>query len=277
MPATAVAYAYTPTQPLLPERPGVASGSVSRLPTCCSSCSSRGVCLPGGLTRKDADRVEELIYTRRRIRGGETLYYAGDAFVSLYAVHSGSFKTNLTLEDGRDQVTGFCMAGEIIGMEGIGSGQYTCDAIALEDSNVCVIPYARLENLGRELVGLQRQLHQLMSREIVRQSGLMLLLGTMRAEQRVAALLLNLSQRFSARGYSASEFNVRMTRGEMGSYLGLKLETVSRVLSRFQDEGLIVVQQKNVQIKDLLALRRVVGRCGISSDGSRPGPSLPRH
>jgi CRP/FNR family transcriptional regulator len=134
-----------------------------------------------------------------------------------------------------------------------------------------------LETLGRELVGLQRQLHQLMSREIVRQSGVMLLLGTMRAEQRVAALLLNLSQRFSARGYSASEFNVRMTRGDMGSYLGLKLETVSRVLSRFQDEGLIVVQQKNVQIKDLVALQRVVGRCGISSDGSRPGPSLPRH
>ena len=276
MAATAVAYTRTQTQPPLPEPAGPAFGSVSRLPARCSSCSWRGVCLPCGLTGKDAVRAEELIYTRRQIRRGEALYYAGDVFVSLYAVRSGSFKTNLTLEDGRDQVTGFRMVGEIIGMEGIGSGQHTCNAIALEDSDVCVIPYVRLENLGRDLVGLQRHLHQLMSREIVRENGVMLLLGTMRAEERLAAFLLNLSQSFAARGYSASEFNLRMTREEIGSYLGLKLETVSRELSRFQDEGLIVVNKKNVQIKDLVALKRVVGRRGIASAGSRPVPSLSR-
>jgi CRP/FNR family transcriptional regulator len=261
MKSAAAAHSSAPTQDPAQEARDTASGSVSRLPTRCSSCSLRKMCLPCGLTGQDAERVDELIYTRRRIRRGATLYHAGDTFVSLYAVRSGVFKTNLTLDDGRDQVTGFHMAGEIMGMEGIGSGQHTGDAIALEDSEVCVIPYARLENLGRDLYGLQRQFHKLMSQEIVRENGVMLLLGSMRAEERLAAFLLNLSQRFTARGYSPSEFNVRMTREEIGSYLGLKLETVSRVFSRFQDEGLIVVQQKYIQIKDPAALQRVVGRC----------------
>jgi CRP/FNR family transcriptional regulator, anaerobic regulatory protein len=258
MSSTAVAYADT-TLPI-PATVGTPPAPVARLTTRCSSCSSRNICLPCGVTGQAADRVDELIYTRRRVRQGQALYYAGDTFGSLYAVRSGFFKTSQTLDDGRDQVTGFHMAGEVIGMEGIGSGQHTCDAIALEDSEVCVIPYALLENLGRELPELQRQLHKVMSREIVRENGVMLLLGSMRAEERLAAFLLNLSQRFAARGYSPSQFNVRMTRDEIGSYLGLKLETVSRVLSRFQDEGLIAVQQRNVHIKDPQALQRVVGR-----------------
>jgi CRP/FNR family transcriptional regulator len=220
MPATAVVYARMPTHPFRPERPGARSRSASLLPAGCSSCSSRGICLPCGLTGRDAERADELVYTRRRLRRGETLHYAGDTFVSLYAVRSGSFKINAKLEDGRDQLTCFRMAGEILGLEGIGRGQHACDAIALEDSDVCVIPYARLENLGRDLVGLQRQLHRLMSQEIVRETDMMLLLGSMRAEERLAAFLLNLSQRFAARGYSASEFNLRMTREEIGSYLG---------------------------------------------------------
>jgi CRP/FNR family transcriptional regulator len=124
---------------------------------------------------------------------------------------------------------------------------------------VCVIPYSRLENLGRDMHGLQRQFHKVMSREIVREHGVMLLLGTMRAEERLATFLLNLSQRFTARGYSASEFNLRMTREEIGSYLGLKLETVSRAFSRFQEDGLIGVQQKHIHIRDVAGLRNVMG------------------
>ena len=142
------------------------------------------------------------------------------------------------------------MAGEILGTEGIGTESHNADVIALEDSEVCVIPYAHLEQPE-----LQRQLHKVMSRELVRDQGVMMLLGTMRAEERLAAFLLNLSQRFTARGYSPSEFHLRMTRDEIGSYLGLSLETVSRLFSRFHDEGVIAVQQKHVRILDIPALR----------------------
>lgn len=234
--------------------------NVSKVPTKCSSCNLREICLPCGLTGLEVDRVDALIYTRRRVRRGESLYRAGDEFSSVYAVRSGFFKTVLTLEDGRDQVTGFHMGGEIMGMDGIGPEKHACTAVSLEDSEVCVIPYSRLENLGQDMHFLQRQFHKVMSREIVREHGVMLLLGTMRAEERLAAFLLNLSQRFTARGYSASEFNLRMTREEIGSYLGLKLETVSRTFSKFQEDGLISVQQKHIQILDVGGLRRVMGQ-----------------
>jgi len=234
--------------------------AVARVPTKCSSCNLREMCLPCGLSGQDVDRVDELVYTRRRIERGESVYRAGDTFSSLYAVRSGFFKTLQTLEDGREQVTGFHMGGEIMGMDGIGPERHSSCAVALEDSEVCVIPYARLVNLGHEMHGLQRQFHKVMSREIAQEHSVMLLLGTMRAEERLATFLLNLSQRFTARGYSPSEFNLRMTREEIGSYLGLKLETVSRAFSKFQDDGLISVHQKHIQILDVAGLRRCVGQ-----------------
>jgi CRP/FNR family transcriptional regulator len=234
--------------------------NIVKVPTKCSSCNLREICLPFGLTGQDIDRVDALIYTRRRFKRGESVYRAGDEFSSLYAVRSGFFKTVQMLEDGRDQVTGFHMGGEIMGMDGIGPEKHGSSALALEDSEVCVIPYSRLESLGRDMHFLQRQFHKVMSREIVREHGVMLLLGTMRAEERLAAFLLNLSQRFTARGYSATEFNLRMTRDEIGSYLGLKLETVSRTFSKFQEDGLISVQQKHVCIRDVAGLRRVMGQ-----------------
>jgi CRP/FNR family transcriptional regulator len=143
-------------------------------------------------------------------------------------------------------------------MDGISTEHHTCNAVALEDSEVCLIPFTELEVLSSEIHSLQHHLHKVMSREIVRDHGVMMLLGTMRAEERLAAFLLNLSQRFSARGYSHTEFHLRMTREEIGSYLGLKLETVSRAFSRFQEEGLISVQQKHVRILDLLRLKALL-------------------
>ncbi|MDO8960109.1 MAG: helix-turn-helix domain-containing protein, partial [Rhodocyclaceae bacterium] len=182
----------------------------------------------------------------------------GDAFLAIYAIKTGFFKTDVLLEDGREQVTGFQMAGEILGMDGIGSEKHTCNAVALEDSEVCVIPFADLENYSREISALQHHFHKMMSREIVRDHGVMMLLGVMRAEERLAAFLLNLSQRFTARGYSPTEFNLRMTRNEIGSYLGLKLETVSRAFSRFHEEGLISVHQKHIQIRDAAGLKKLL-------------------
>jgi CRP/FNR family transcriptional regulator len=205
-------------------------------------------------------KVDDLVFVRRPIKRGEHLFRLGEPFDSLYAARSGFFKTKLLLEDGREQVTGFHMAGELMGMDGIGTERHTCDAVALEDSEVCVIPFERLEGLSREMEALQRHFHKVMSREIVREHGVMLLLGSMRAEERLAAFLLNLSQRLSTRGYSPSEFILRMTREEIGSYLGLKLETVSRVFSKFQEEGSIAVQQKNIRILDPKGLRETIGR-----------------
>jgi CRP/FNR family transcriptional regulator, anaerobic regulatory protein len=235
--------------------------NIHQLKTVCSSCSLRELCLPMGLSREEIEHLDQLVYTRRRVKRGETLYRAGDGFNSLYAVRTGFFKSNVILEDGRDQVTGFHMPGDILGLDGIGTEAHTCNAHALEDGEVCVIPFSRLEEVSREVRNLQHQFHKVMSREIVRDQGVMMLLGTMRAEERLAAFLINLSQRFVARGYSPSEFHLRMTREEIGSYLGLKLETVSRIFSKFQEQGLIAVQQKHIRIlntdglKNLLAHR----------------------
>ena len=150
------------------------------------------------------------------------------------------------------------MAGEIIGLDGIVNDHHTCDAVALEDAEVCVMPFDRIEELSREITALQRHVHKIMSREIVREHGVMLLLGGMRAEERLAAFLLNLVQRLHARGFSSSELVLRMTREEIGSYLGLKLETVSRTLSKFVEDGIVEVQQRHIRIVSQDALKRIV-------------------
>ena len=154
------------------------------------------------------------------------------------------------------------MAGELVGMDGISSEQHSCDTVALEDTEVCVIPYDRIEEVATSVPALRSHFHKVMSREIVREHGVMLLLGSMHAEERLAAFLLNLSQRFEARGYSRSEFVLRMTRAEIGSFLGLKLETVSRALSRFATDGLIEVNQKHVRIVDPEGLRSIMAGQG---------------
>ncbi|MDM7457286.1 MAG: fumarate/nitrate reduction transcriptional regulator Fnr [Tepidimonas sp.] len=224
----------------------------------CTSCNLRELCLPMGLAPPEMEQLDHLITNRRRVRRGAALFAAGDPFTSLYAVRSGFFKTSVTTADGRDQVTGFQMAGEILGLDGIVQDKHACSAIALEDAEVCVLPFDKLEQLSREFSALQHHVHRIMSREIVRDQGVMLLLGSMRAEERLAAFLLNLVQRLHARGFSKSEMVLRMTREEIGSYLGMKLETVSRTFSRFQEDGIIEVKQRYVRILDPNALNALV-------------------
>ncbi|MDH3286912.1 MAG: fumarate/nitrate reduction transcriptional regulator Fnr [Betaproteobacteria bacterium] len=226
----------------------------------CSSCSLRELCLPAGIDPREMERIDSLVNHRRKFRRGEHLYRAGAPLASLYAIRSGTMKSCVLYEDGREQVAGFHMMGDLLGMDAISAGRHMCDIVALEDCEVCEIPFSRLEQLSRELPPLQHQLHRIMSREIVRDYGVMLLLGSMKAEERLAAFLLNLSQRFATRGYSATDFNLRMTREEIGSYLGLKLETISRVLSRFHQDGLIEVHHKHLRITDAGRLRRVLGQ-----------------
>jgi CRP/FNR family transcriptional regulator len=255
---------HTATVTKLPTHGDAALASQNRSSACkldvtCGSCNLRELCLPRGLCDADLQRIEKIVYVRRRIKRGETLFNAGEPFNSVYAVRVGFFKTSIIDKDGREQVMGFFMGGELLGMDGVGSGRYNGTAIALEDSEVCVMPFSLIEDLASHVRGLQRNLHSVLAREIVRDHGVMMLLGSMCAEERLAAFLLNLSQRFTARGYSPSEFVLRMTREEIGSYLGLKLETVSRVFSKFQDAGLVAVQQKHIRITDIPGLREIIG------------------
>ncbi len=227
--------------------------------TSCSTCNLRENCLPAGFEAGELAQIEELARIKRTFRRGDYLYRCGSPLKSLFAIRTGFFKTEVLHENGMEQVTGFQMAGEIIGMDAISTNIHTCNAVALEDSEVCELPFGKLEELGRKLPGLQRRLHIIMGREIVRDHGIMLLLGSMRAEERLAAFLLNLSQRFAARGYSPSAFYLRMTRQEIGNYLGMKLETVSRTLSQFQEAGLISVRNKAVEILDAKNLKAFFG------------------
>jgi len=207
------------------------------------------------------DVANRLVFKRSLVHRGEVLYRSGDQFDSIYTVRNGFFKSTVLLEDGRrDQVTGFAMTGEVMGLDGIGPGLHSCNAVALIDSEVCAIPFEGLQHMAHEFPSLQQHFRKMMSREIVREEGVMLLLGSMYAEERVAMFLLNLSRRFAACGFSASEFNLRMSRDEIGSYLGMNMETVSRIFSKFQEEGHIRVKQKFVRILDAAGLRKVIGR-----------------
>lgn len=224
----------------------------------CANCNMRELCMPIGLSQDELNRIDEMIGSRRKVKRGETLFHNGEKFSNLYAIRTGFFKTCITSEDGRDQVTGFQMAGEIIGMDGIVNDHHTCDAVALEDAEICAMPFAEIETLSREVNALQHHVHKIMSREIVREHGVMLLLGSMRAEERLAAFLLNLAQRLHSRGFSQSELILRMTREEIGSYLGLKLETISRTFSRFVEDGIVAVKQRHVHILNTQALQDIV-------------------
>lgn len=232
-----------------------------QLKALCSTCSLKELCLPVGLRPMEFEQLDAVIRQSRRLKKGEYLFRAGEVFTSLFAIRTGFFKTTVASQDGRDQVTGFFMSGELVGMDGICSHVHSCDAVSLEDSEVCELPFAHMEELGRQIPSLQTHFFRLMSREIVRDQGVMLLLGNMRAEERLAAFLLNLSNRLYSRGFAANDFILRMSREEIGSYLGLKLETVSRTLSKFHQEGWISVEHKHIRILDAQVLKKMVSGC----------------
>ena len=229
------------------------------LRTHCSSCGLRDACMPAGLAPDAVRQLDRIISHRRAVRKRDTLYRPGEAFTALYAVRLGTFKTLVLAEDGREQITGCHLPGEIIGLDGIGDRRYACHAVALEDSEVCILPFNHLDELAHELPALQHNLYRFMARDIRRDQDMMLLLGSRSAEERLALFLLNLADRYQALGYSSSEFLLRMTREEIASYLGLKLETVSRLFTRLQEEGLLQVQGRAIKLLDATGLRRLAG------------------
>jgi CRP/FNR family transcriptional regulator len=226
----------------------------------CSSCCLQGVCLPRGLSSANLSEFDELTMMKRRIARGASLYRGGDQFDALYAVRSGAFKTSGVSSNGEEKITGFYLSGEVMGLDAINNDRHDYSATALEDSEVCVIPFAELTALTLRIPVLQQELFRLLSRDIARDHGLMLLLGSMTAEQRLAAFLLSLSRRYKRLGYAADRFVLRMTREDIGSYLGLTLETVSRLMSRFQRDRLISAQQREIELKNSDGLMELVGQ-----------------
>ncbi len=239
-------------------REGAVLKDVSRKLGLCSTCQSHDRCLSASLHSTSGSPVDDLVTVRKRLRKGDAMYRAGDRFSALYVIRSGSCKTVLLDERGQEQIVGYHMAGDIVGIDGIGTEHHECEATVLEDTEVCSLPFEELVRLARDDGVLQQNVHRLLSREIARERRLMLLLGTMRAEQRLAVFLLDLSERYLARGYSASEFGLRMTREEIGSYLGLQLETVSRLLSRFAREGLVQAEGRSIKLLDRVTLKRLL-------------------
>ena len=240
-----------------PQPIGGALVSIDDLRAVCSGFSMRELCMPFGLDADDLAQIDTLVGSRQRLHKGEALYDTGETFDALYAVRVGSLKTAVLAEDGREQVTGYHMIGDILGFDGMATDRHVSRAIALEDTDVCVMRFERLQLLAQRVPALQSNLRRLLSREISRDQSVMLLLGSMRAEARVAAFLLDLAERYRRRGYSSTQYVLRMTGEEIGSYLGLKLETVSRLFSKLQNEGIVRVQGRNVALLDPGALRQL--------------------
>ena len=229
--------------------------NVNALKASCAGCSMHQLCLPMGLNDGELNRLDQIIGLRRRILRDERLYQMGEPFRNLYAIRFGHFKTYQVNAGGEQQITGFQMAGELLGMDAISGDHHHCDAVALEDSEVCEIPFARLEDLFGEVPTLLRHFHRIMSQEITREQNVMLLLGNMRAEQRFAVFLTNLSSRYAARGYSPTSFQLRMSREDIGNYLGLTIESISRLLSRFKKQGWLKVNKREVTLLEPAMLK----------------------
>lgn len=231
--------------------------SLTSIQVACENCSLHQLCLPLELSHSDMDQLEHIIKRRRPLQRGEYLFQAGDTFSSIYAIRSGSLKTFTTTDDGQEQVTGFHLPSEMLGLDAIITDGHNCNARALETTSVCEIPFIRLQELSSKIPGLQRQMLRIMSREILEDQDLMIWLGKKTAEERLASFLLRISRRFTERNFSASEFNLSMSRTDIANYLGLAVETVSRLFSRFQADGLLTVDRKHVLIDDMEALQRI--------------------
>ena len=239
---------------------------------CCSTCTLHDICLPTGLDSREIRELDHIIDEHRRVRRDRILYRMNDPFTTLYAIRLGQFKTYQLTAAGEERITGFHMAGEFLGMDAISRDRHQCYARALEDSEVCAIPFSKLEHLFAEMPVLLRHFHRMMSQEITRDQSTMLSLGNMKAEQRFALFLLNLSSRQEARGYSATNFQLRMSRTEIGNYLGLTIESISRLISRFRQEGRINVTNREIELIDMNSLRQL-GACSIKP-ADRPGGYL---
>jgi CRP/FNR family transcriptional regulator, anaerobic regulatory protein len=221
----------------------------------CGNCRLNTICMPVSLHIDDIDQLNKIIQRGRPLRKGEYLYRASETFTAVYAIRSGAVKALTLSDNGNEQVTGFYLPGEVVGLDGLANNKYTNSVIALETSSICEIPFNRLEEISVQLPKLQRHFLQLMSREITQEQQIMSLLGKSSAEARIASLLLSISTRNSSRNLSANMFLLPMSRTDIGNYLGLTIETVSRTFARLQKSAIIAVVKKEIEIKDIKGLQ----------------------
>ncbi len=223
----------------------------------CQICGLYQLCLPMGLDSADTTLLDRYVKRKRLFKRGEVLYRIGEEFTSVYAIRSGSIKTYISTDDGRLQITGFHVPGELLGLNAIDEKRYGCEAVALETASACEISVDCFEELAQQIPSVHHQMLRMMSREIRHNQELMLLLGKKNAEERLATFLLSLSRRFAMRNYSPTQFNLSMSRGDIGNYLGIAEETVSRTFSRFQEEGVITSERRYVILNDLKRLSAI--------------------
>jgi len=226
----------------------------------CQDCSINQLCIPFTLDDHELDQLDNIIERKKPIQKGQTLFQAGDNLKSLYAIRSGTIKSYTISEQGDEQITGFHLAGDLVGFDAINSGQHPGFAQALETSMVCEIPFETLDDLSGKMPNLRQQIMRLMSGEIKVDQEMILLLSKKSAEERLAAFIHGLSQRFGQRGFSPREFHLTMTRGDIGNYLGLTVETISRLLGRFQTNGILAVKGKYITIENHELLSKLAGR-----------------
>lgn len=231
----------------------------SYTPIACANCGVYQLCYSVG-GEADLSALDILVKNRKTIKRGDFLYRTGDQFRAIYAIRGGSVKTALLTDDGRVQVTGFHVAGKVLGLDAIVTSQYNCDATALETTGVCEIPFSRFEELSKKIPDLQYKMLKIMSQEILDNRELMVLLGKMSGEERLATYLLSMSNGLGKRGASSIQFNMSMSRSDIGNYLGMAEETISRIFTRFQEEGLIALQRRHVTINDLERLGAIARR-----------------
>lgn len=234
--------------------------------TTCGDCRLASICLPIALETEEVDQLDEIIQRGKPLRKGEHLYRVNDSFSSVYAVRSGTLKAYTITDDGKEQVTGFYFPGEIVGMDGISKNTHASSAKALETSAICEIPFERLEELSIQIPSLQRHFFQLLSHEIAEDQQLITLLSKNTAEERIASLMLSISARYSRRKLSAINFRLPMSRTDIGNYLGLTVETVSRVFSRLQKQDILEVDNKEITILSPEGLRRMANAAAKAAE-----------
>ncbi|MBK8186005.1 MAG: fumarate/nitrate reduction transcriptional regulator Fnr [Cellvibrio sp.] len=222
----------------------------------CANCRLNSICLPISLHIEDIDKLNQIIQRGKPLQKGDYLYRANDPFDSVFAVRSGAVKALTISDKGEEQVTGFYLPGEVVGLDGISENRYTNSVIALETSSICEIPFHRMEELSLKIPNLQRHFFQLMSREITQDQQMIILLSKSSAEERIASLLLSISNRNNRRQLSATAFRLPMSRTDIGNFLGLTIETVSRIFSRLQQQQIIEADKKEIRIINIEELHK---------------------
>ncbi len=226
-------------------------------PVACKYCGIYSLCLPLGLKRADMSLLDSIVKRKAEFKRGQAFFRPGKRFDYLYAIRSGSVKSYICTEDGRTQITGFHIAGELLGLSALAARQYTCEARALETTSVCMLDAAQFEELAKAIPSLQYQMLTFMSKQICHDEELMLLLGKRSAEEKLAGYLIGLSKRYASRDYSATEFHLSMSRGDIGNYLGIAEETVCRIIRRFREEGLITTHRRHIRLNDIERLSAI--------------------